>query len=95
MKVFRLQLDRFAMRGSVRRTLPGFVMLRERLRRGRAFFSDHAFERREPMVVVGFSGVGIAGGLGFLDFLTEHGGPFAPGEQSFFVERQRHRKGVN
>ena len=46
------------------------------------------------MVVVGFSGVGIAGGLGFLDFLTEHGGPFAPGEQSFFVERQRHGKGV-
>ena len=44
------------------------------------------------MVVVGFAGVGIAGGLGFLDFLAKHRGPLAPGEQTFFVERQRHRK---
>ena len=52
--------------------LPGLVVLRKRLRRGRAFFRDHALEGREPMVVVGFAGVGIAGGLSFLNFLAEH-----------------------
>ena len=80
------------MRGSVRRALPGAVMQRERLRRRHAFFRDHAFKCCKPVVVVGFAGVGIAGRLGLLDFLTKHGGPLAPGEQSFFVERQRHGK---
>ena len=69
------------------RPLPGSVMLCERLRRGGAFCRDHAFERREPMVVVGFSGVGIAGGLRLFDLLAKHGGPLAPGEQTFFVQR--------
>jgi hypothetical protein len=69
-------------------------MLRQRLRRRHAFFCDYAFERREPMVVVvvGFACVGIAGRLRLLDLLAKHGGPFAPGEQSFFVQRQRHGK---
>ena len=67
-------------------------MLLKRLRRGRAFCRDHAFERREPMAVVGFSGIGIAGRLRFLDFLTKHRGPFGPGKETFFVQRQRHRK---
>ena len=71
---------------------PGLVMLLKRMRRGRTFCRDHAFERREPMAVVGFSGIGIAGGLGFLDFLTKHRGPLGPGKEIFFVQRQRHCK---
>ena len=38
------------------------------LRIGDAFLGDHPFERREPVPVVGFAGVGIAGGLRLLDF---------------------------
>ena len=56
----------------MRRALPGAVMLRKRLCRGHTFFRDHAFKCCKPMVVVGFSGVGIAGGLGFLDCLAKH-----------------------
>ena len=80
------------MRGSVRRALPGAVMLRKRLCRGHTFFRDHAFKCCKPMVVVGFSGVGIAGGLGFLDFLAKYRRPLAPGEETFFVQRERHGK---
>ena len=48
------------------RAFPGVVVLLKRLRRGRAFCRDHAFECREPMAVVGFSGIGIAGAWAFL-----------------------------
>jgi hypothetical protein len=93
-KVFRLQLNRFPVRRSLRCVLPGLVVLRQSLRRGRAFFGDHAFEGREPMTIVGFAGVGIAGGLCLFDLLTEHCGPLAPGEQTFLIERQRHGERV-
>jgi hypothetical protein len=76
----------------VHRALPGPVMLRKRLRRRHTFFRDHAFECRKPMVIVGFSGIGIAGGLRFLDFLAKHTRPLAPGKQTSFVQRQRHGK---
>ncbi len=89
-KIFRPQFNRFAMRRSLHRALPGLKMFGKRLRRRRAFCRDHAFEGREPMVVVGFAGVGIAGGLGFFNFLAKHRGPLGPDEQTFFVQRQRH-----
>src|SRR6185295_10626041 len=84
-KIFRLQFDGFSVRCSVRRALPGLVMLRQSLRRGRAFFGDHAFERREPMMIISFAGVGIAGGLRLSDLLAEHRGPLVPGEQTFLM----------
>jgi hypothetical protein len=56
----------------VRRALPGAVMLRERLRRRDTSFRDHAFESREPMMVVGFSRVWIAGRLRLLDLLANN-----------------------
>ncbi len=80
------------MRRSVHRALPGAVVLRKRLRRRHTFFRDHALERCKPVVVVGLSGIGIAGGLGSLDFLAQHRGPIAPGEQTSFVQRKRHGK---
>src|SRR4030095_13820223 len=80
------------MRRSLHRAFPGLVMMLKRLRRGRAFCGDHALERREPMVVVGFSCIGIASGLRFLDLLTKHRGPLGPSKETFFVHSQRHRK---
>ena len=91
-KVFILQLNRLPMRRSVHGPLPGLEMFSERLGRGRAFFRDHAFESSEPVEIVSLAGVGIAGGLGFFDFLAEHGGPLGPREQTFFVQCQRQRK---
>src|SRR5262245_9966974 len=65
-------------------------MMAESLQGCHAFFRDDAFEGCEPVVIVGFSAVGIAGGLGFFDLLAEHGGPLAPGEQTFLIKRNRH-----
>jgi len=76
----------------VHRAFPGLVMLLKRLRRGRAFCRDHTFERCKPMAVVGFSGIGIASRLGLLNLLTKHCRPLGPGKETFFVQRQRHRK---
>lgn len=69
-------------------------MLRQGLWRGYAFFRNDALEAREPMAVVGFSGVGIAGRLGLLDFLAKLRGPLGPGEKTSIVQRYRHRKRV-
>ena len=49
------------MRCSARRALPGVVVLRKRRRCRHAFVRDDALERREPMAVIGFTGVGVAG----------------------------------
>src|SRR5262245_3356029 len=76
------------------RAFPGFAMLRERFRRCHALFRNHTFESGKPMMVVGFSGVGITGGLSFLDCLAEHRRRLTPGEQTFFVWRQGHGKRV-
>ena len=93
-KVFRFQFDRLAVRCSLRRALPCSVMFCQRLPRRRTFFGDHAFEGREPMKIVSFSGVGIAGGLRLFDLLAKHRGPLVPGEQTFLMERQGHGERV-
>ena len=59
---------------------PGVAGARQRCRIGKALGGDDAFERGEPVMIVGLAGVGIAGGLRFLDFLAERGRPFGPGE---------------
>ena len=46
------------------------------------------------MVVIGLAGIGIAGGLGFLDFFAERGRPFLPGEQAVLVELHGERKSL-
>jgi hypothetical protein len=75
-------------------TLPGVAGARESVRIGEALRRDDAFERGEPMMVVGFAGIGIAGGLRFLDLAAERGGPFFPGKHAALVERQSERKGL-
>ena len=82
------------MRRSARRALPRLVMLRQSLGRGRAFFGDHALEGCEPMKIISFACVGVAGSLRLFDLLPKHGRPLAPGEQTFLIERQRHGKRV-
>src|SRR5215471_1432276 len=82
------------MRCSLRRAIPGIVMLRQGLWRRYTFFRDDALQRREPMAVVGFSGVGIAVCLRLLDLLAKLRGPLGPGEETSIVQRYRHRKRV-
>src|SRR5262245_2215848 len=82
------------MRGSLRRAIPGVVMLRQGLWRRYTFLRNDAFEGCKPMVVVGFSGIRIAVCLGLLDFLGKLRGPLGPGEETLIVERYRHRKRV-
>src|SRR5262245_4326819 len=82
------------MRCSLRRAIPGVVMLRQDLCRRYTFFRDDAFEGCKPMAVVGFSGVGVAVCLGLLDFLAKLRGPLGPGEDTSIIQRYRHRKRV-
>src|SRR5262245_66466571 len=82
------------MRGSLRRAIPGVVMLHQRLWRRYTFFRNDAFEGCKPMAVVGFSGVGIAVCLGLLDFLAKLRGPLGPGEDTSIIQCYRHRKRV-
>src|SRR5215510_995707 len=82
------------MRCSLRRAIPGVVMLRQGLWRRYAFFRDDPFEGCKPMAVVGFSGVGIAVCLRLLDLLAKLRGPLGPGEETSIVQRYRHSKRV-
>src|SRR5215510_2007593 len=83
------------MKSSLRRTIPGVVMLRQGLWRRYTFFRNDAFEGCKPMAVVGFSGVGIAVCLRLLDLLTKLRGPLGPGEKTSIVQRYRHCKRVS
>src|SRR6202166_3004837 len=91
-KVARLELDRRAMRRSFASVLPGVARALKLPCVGDAFFRDNAFQRGEPMVIIGLAGVGIAGGLRLLDLVAERCRPFLPGEQAALVERQRQRE---
>src|SRR5581483_4081272 len=57
---------------------------------GDTLLSHHPFERREPMIVVGLAGVGIACGLRLLDLVRKHCSPFGPLEQAAVIQMQRH-----
>src|SRR5271170_1621557 len=63
------------------------------MRVGKALGGDDAFERGEPVMIIGLAGIGIAGGLRLLDLVAERCRPFFPGEQAALVERQRQREG--
>src|ERR1700722_18169109 len=78
-EVIRSKLDRLAVRGAVGGPIPRVVIARERIARGDALLGDQPFERREPVVIVGLAGVGIAGRLRTLDFRGERRGPLSPG----------------
>ena len=68
-EILRPQFDRLAVRRAVGGVVPGVAVARERRRVGDALLGDQAFERGEPVPVIGVAGVGIAGGLRALDLL--------------------------
>src|SRR6185369_15766144 len=94
MKILRQQLDRLAVRRAIGGVVPGVLVARKRRRVGHALLRDEAFERVEPMMIIGLAGVGIALALSALDLLGERRGPFGPLEQSALVQRQRHGEGL-
>src|SRR5580704_10200763 len=91
-KIAWLKLDRRAVRRALAGMLPGMAGARELARVGDAFFGDDAFQRGEPVMIIGLAGVGIAGGLRLLDLVAERRRPFLPGEQAALFERQRQRE---
>ena len=93
-EVFRLELDRHAVRRAVGGMVPGVAVARERGRVGHALLGDDALERVEPVPVIGLAGVGIAGRLRALDLVRQGRRPFGPGEQPARVQRERHREGL-
>jgi hypothetical protein len=64
------------MRGARARALPGVAGQGKRLQVGKTFHGNKPLKRGKPMVIVGLAGIGIAGRLGFFDFLAERRGPF-------------------
>ena len=81
-----------AVRRRVGGAFPGVAVTGQGRRVGDAFLGDEAFERGEPVLVIGVAGIGVAGGLGALDLLGEGRGPFGPGEEPALVQRYRHGK---
>src|SRR5438067_13461710 len=79
-EVLRLERDRRSVRGALCCATPGVAIAREHLAIRDAFRSDDALKRIEPMPVIGFASIGIAGGLGALDLLREHCCPLRPRE---------------
>ena len=70
-EVLELKFARPTVRRAVDRLVPGVAIATECRGVGRALLGEKAFERREPVAVVGLSGVGIARGLCALDLLGE------------------------
>src|ERR1700730_18142906 len=93
-KIFGLELDGSAVGRALRRMIPGIAITRERLRVGHALGGDDAFERVEPMPVIGLARVGIARRLGTLDLRGEDCRPFRPGEEAAIVKRESHGEGL-
>jgi hypothetical protein len=86
-EVAGLELDRCAVRRAFARALPGLAGPGECRRVGQTFVREDAFERGEPVMIIGLAGVRIAGRLRFLDFCAEGSRPFPPGEKAALVER--------
>src|SRR5262249_59812757 len=90
LEIFRLELDRRAVRRAVGGVVPGVAIARERPCVGHALAGDEPLERIEPVPVIGLAGVAIAGRLRPLDLLGERRRPFAPAEQAALVQPERH-----
>ena len=82
------------MRRAVGGVVPGVAIAREDGRIGDALLGDQAFERGEPVPVIGVAAVGVARRLRALDLRGKRRRPFRPGEEAAAIERQRHREGL-
>src|SRR6266516_1223429 len=74
-EVLRLERDRRSVRGALCCASPGIAIAREHLAIRHPFRSDDALKRIEPMPVVGFASIGIAGVLCAVDVLRQQRGP--------------------
>src|SRR4051812_4701742 len=91
-EIVRSEVDRRSVRRATGGVVPCVAVAREGRLIGHAPFDDEALERREPVVVVGLAGVGVAVGSRTFDLGRECGGPLGPGEDAPLVEHQRHRE---
>src|SRR5579864_3760617 len=94
LEILGLEHDRLAVRGGVGGALPGIAIAGLQGPVGDAFLGDQAFERIEPVVVIGVARIGVARRLGALDLAGEGRRPFGPGKQPALMQRQRHREGL-
>src|SRR6516162_10522613 len=85
-KIFRLQLDRRAVRCAICRVVPGVAIAPERFERSYALGGNQPLQCSEPMPVIGLAGVGIACRLRPLDLAAERLGPFRPGEHATLMQ---------
>src|SRR5258708_29500643 len=93
-KILGLQFDRRTMRRAVGGVVPGIAVAMQGIGGGDALLGNQAFQRRQPVPVIGLAGVGITAGLRACNFVGERCRPFVPGEQAPLMQRQRHRKSL-
>src|SRR5262249_37541409 len=93
-KIFRLELDRRAVRRAVGGMIPGGAIARERRRVGHALAGDEPLERIEPVPVIGLAGVWIAPRLRPLDLFGERPLPIVPAEPAALEHRERQRESL-
>src|ERR1700687_6488583 len=85
------ELDRLAVRGTLRGRLPLIPTLQKQAACHQALVGADAFQRCHPMDIVGVATVRVACGLGVADWLCQTFSPFCPREQTTLVPGQRHR----
>src|SRR5262244_3408400 len=93
-EVFPFQFDRLAVRRTVRGMVPGVAIAGEARSIDDALLGNEAFERVEPMPIIGVAAIGVARLLRALDLLGQRRRPFRPGEKATATERQGHCKGL-
>src|SRR5258708_20301331 len=91
-KILGLQFDRRTVRRAVGGVVPGVAVAMQGIGGGDALFGNQAFQRHQPVPVIGLAGVGITAGLRACNLVGERCRPFVPGEQAPLMQRQRHRK---
>src|ERR1700730_14889510 len=93
-KILCLQFDWRTMRRAIGGVIPGIAIAVKGFGGGDTLGSDQSFQRREPVAVIGFAGVGIALRLRALDLVGERSRPLVPREQAARMQRPRHHKGL-
>jgi hypothetical protein len=93
-KILLPQFNRLAMRSSICGSSPRIVIVPKRRIGRETFRRNDPFQRRKPVVVVGFASVRISGCLGSADLLGKCRCPFFPTEYTLFLQGERYGKGL-